>query len=310
MGSLLEERFSDKQFVYKDGGLVFFHASLSDWLKDPRRSGVHTVGNTQELTDFLLQQLKEATAGFYPEDIYPQSDGWKSCSRCQWDGYFQAWLPYLIKDSPYWSNATAISLVASVLSRHWMDSQKAVELRKRQIFIAQNSEEFAESLILGLAELANDLRRLGNDEESKKCLSDARDILASESFTKVRFSILKRLTEAAFAHMQETVSIPTTISIEKYASRMYGEYSLETAAALVDKAEAWWDIGDYENTEECYARASSILLRYCPDGCPELAKVLNELAHLYLKHDAKKLVQLNQKYARFLSEASKPTDAH
>jgi hypothetical protein len=263
-------------------------------------SGAENLGN------YLLQQLKEATVGSYPEDIYPVSDAWKSFSRCKWARYIQAWLPHLIKDSPNWSDATAISLVASVLSRNYMDSQNAIELRRRQIFIAQNSNEFVAVLILGLAELANDFRRLGDDKESKKCISDACDILALESLTKVRLKILQRLSGAAFSHGHETVSIPTTISIEKYSSRIYGELSIETAFALVDKADSFWDIGDYGNTEPCYVKALHIFLMRYPDGCPELTAVLDKLVTVYTQCDAKKLAEIKHKYARFLFVAASP----
>ena len=56
LGSLLQER---------DGGLVFFHASLSDWLKDPKRSGTHCVEDTgiYDLADFLWQDRDMASRG-------------------------------------------------------------------------------------------------------------------------------------------------------------------------------------------------------------------------------------------------------
>ena len=56
LGSLLQER---------DGGLVFFHASLSDWLKDPKRSGTHCVEDTgiYDLADFLWQDRDVASRG-------------------------------------------------------------------------------------------------------------------------------------------------------------------------------------------------------------------------------------------------------
>jgi hypothetical protein len=52
MGSLLQER---------DDGLIFFHASLSDWLKDPKRSGSHCVNETgrKELGNFLWSQFED-----------------------------------------------------------------------------------------------------------------------------------------------------------------------------------------------------------------------------------------------------------
>jgi len=56
MGSLLQEQ---------EGRLVFFHASLHDWLKDPRRSGPHCTNNdgAYALADFLWQDRQRAAQG-------------------------------------------------------------------------------------------------------------------------------------------------------------------------------------------------------------------------------------------------------
>ena len=56
MGSLLQER---------DGGLVVFHASLTDWLKEPKRSGRHYTSEEgiYSLADFLWQDRETASRG-------------------------------------------------------------------------------------------------------------------------------------------------------------------------------------------------------------------------------------------------------
>jgi len=65
MGSLLQER---------DGGLIFFHASLSDWLKDPKRSGSHCVNETgnKELGNFVWSQFED----FDDSQFKPQVIQW------------------------------------------------------------------------------------------------------------------------------------------------------------------------------------------------------------------------------------------
>jgi hypothetical protein len=52
MGSLLQE---------KDGGLIFFHKSLSDWLQDPKRSGRYQVnlGGAKKLGHFLWNEFEK-----------------------------------------------------------------------------------------------------------------------------------------------------------------------------------------------------------------------------------------------------------
>lgn len=92
LGSLLQER---------DGGLVFFHASLSDWLKDPKRSGIHCVEDTGvfDLADFLWQDRDVASRGHaVNEDGFTET--WVTRS---------VWLKQLIRpgDSPrLWLNMT------------------------------------------------------------------------------------------------------------------------------------------------------------------------------------------------------------
>jgi len=56
MGSLLQER---------EGGVVFFHASLADWLKDPKRSGSHCIEDTgiYELANFIWEDHEKACCG-------------------------------------------------------------------------------------------------------------------------------------------------------------------------------------------------------------------------------------------------------
>ena len=56
MGGLLKE---------VDGGLVFFHASLADWLKDAVRSGKHCVAESgiYALADFLWEDRERASQG-------------------------------------------------------------------------------------------------------------------------------------------------------------------------------------------------------------------------------------------------------
>jgi tetratricopeptide (TPR) repeat protein len=76
LGSLLQER---------DGGLVFFHASLSEWLKDPKRSGTHCVNDTggNELGEFLWIQYENFTDTKWKEPVVlwlatllPHTDHW------------------------------------------------------------------------------------------------------------------------------------------------------------------------------------------------------------------------------------------
>jgi hypothetical protein len=92
LGSLLQEL---------NGGLVFFQASMSDWLKVPNRSGMHCVEGTgiYDLADFLWQDRDVASRGHaINEDGFTET--WVTRS---------VWLKQLIRPgySPrFWLNMT------------------------------------------------------------------------------------------------------------------------------------------------------------------------------------------------------------
>ena len=89
LGSLLLQR---------DDGSAFFHASLPDWLKDPKRSGSHCVNSTgaTELGDFLWREYER----------FPDSS---------WKGHIFRWLPGLLPYTGRWMDAQALEPLAEFL---------------------------------------------------------------------------------------------------------------------------------------------------------------------------------------------------
>jgi TIR domain len=92
MGSLLH---------LQDGGLVFFHASLADWLKEPQRSGVFCVDKKghQRLGEFIWNEFQRST----------QTD---------WQKQVIDWLAYLLPSIDPWIDANSVSKAATFLESH------------------------------------------------------------------------------------------------------------------------------------------------------------------------------------------------
>ena len=106
LGSLLQER---------DGGLVFFHASLSDWLKDPKRSGTHCVNDTggQELGEFIWKQF---------EDF----------DNSEWTQLVVRWLATLMRHTKHWDEIKELRWAAKFLGKKWR-YRDVIVLRQRQL---------------------------------------------------------------------------------------------------------------------------------------------------------------------------------
>ena len=142
LGSLLVDR---------DGELTLFHASLSDWLKDPRRSGAHCVNLTgaMEMGDFLW------------------SDYLKS-PDCHWQKIVCEWLPILISDTSHWFEPDAIEQFANFL-QDLQIFRSVVPLREQHLVLStklfgENSLEYARGLF-NFAILKRKLGQFGVAEE-------------------------------------------------------------------------------------------------------------------------------------------------
>ena len=106
MGSLLQQR---------DGGLVFFHASLSDWLKDPKRSGTHCVNDTggKELGEFVWQQF---------EDF----------GNSEWKLQVISWLATLMPHTDHWQEIKDLRAAADFLVEK-LRHRDAIAVRRREL---------------------------------------------------------------------------------------------------------------------------------------------------------------------------------
>ena len=126
LGSLLQER---------DGGQVFFHASLSDWLKDPKRSGTHCVNDTggQELGEFIWKQF---------EDF----------ENSKWKQQVVQWLATLLPQTERWHEVKDLNRAAEFLGNQ-LRHRDSIAVRQRELdrntqTLGAESVEVAECMTL------------------------------------------------------------------------------------------------------------------------------------------------------------------
>ena len=149
LGSLLQE---------KSGGLVFFHKSISDWLQDPKRSGIYQVNDTgtKELGDFLWKEFEKG-------------------DQSKWQSQVLEWLAALLSSTDYWRNLDALEIFARYLVER-LRYQSAISIRRRILSISIN--RFGKTSIEAIEKqfaLGAILRNLSLFEEAKNILFDSRD---------------------------------------------------------------------------------------------------------------------------------------
>ena len=150
MGSLLQQR---------DGGLVFFHASLSDWLKEPKRSGTHCINDTggKELGEFVWRQFE-------------------AFENSQWQVQVVQWLATLMQHTYHWGEVKDLNRVADFLSDN-LRHRDAISVRQRELAlivqtIGSDSEEAGDCLHL----LGDTLDLLGDSSGALEKYHTAHDI--------------------------------------------------------------------------------------------------------------------------------------
>ena len=128
LGSLLQER---------DGGLVFFHASLSDWLKDPKRSGPHCVEDSgaKELGEFIWSQF----------EVFESTE---------WKQQVVEWLAKLMRHTGRWNEVKELNRAAKFLGEQ-LRHRDAIAVRRREL------ERIAQTLGAKSVEAAECMHALG-----------------------------------------------------------------------------------------------------------------------------------------------------
>jgi hypothetical protein len=176
MGSLLQER---------DGGLIFFHASLSDWLKDPKRSGSHCVNETgsKELGNFVWSQFEDFdNSQFKPQVIQ--------------------WIAVLMRHTHHWNDVKDLNRTAEFfIDRNY---RNAVRIYLR-LFIIESIEKKTSEASIYLNQINCILR-----EKYEKFGRDFIYLIKDGSFTRFVGHSNRFITNRVLWHLKKFIQKNST----------------------------------------------------------------------------------------------------
>lgn len=144
MGSLLQE---------KDGGLIFFHKSLSEWLQDHKRSGRYHVNpkGSKKLGEFLWIKF-EGGRTKEEKESKEEGSGHESKEKLNeaeslWEKQIVEWLPRLVPATDYWVDRTALNKLAKYLEFR-LKYFEAISLHKRHLALSEQELGAADDEVL------------------------------------------------------------------------------------------------------------------------------------------------------------------
>lgn len=293
LGSLLQQ---------KNGGLVFFHKSISDWLQDPKRSGLYQVNDTgaKELGDFLWKEFEKR-------------------DQSQWQSQVLDWLPALLPSTEYWNDAEQLQIFLIDLETYGQ-FQNALEVLKRQhILILEKYGIKSIEYYLSSEGLADGYLRLANYECAyelyEECITgyqevhDTHSIKFAEVLTKLAaclkdmgsydrveglykksieiYSLNSETSNAGVAKSLRGLALfywtkgqlSLALSTMKQSYLKYveksGKEDDEVIDALNDVATLTWTNGIYGDAIPLYGQVLDYYKQIYPDGHPKVAKTLN-----------------------------------
>ena len=172
MGSLLQE---------KEGGLIFFHKSLADWLQDPKRSGRYQVnpGGAKKLGEFLWMEFEKGQ----PKERSVESrkvDGDKEKVAKEtiktkdkskripgpWEKKIIEWLPILLPSIKQWQERDALKIFSELLHLH-IRYQDELITRQQHLHLSEEQFEEGKEIAISLNDLGNALIALSHFEDAK-----------------------------------------------------------------------------------------------------------------------------------------------
>jgi tetratricopeptide (TPR) repeat protein len=252
LGSLLQE---------KNGGLVFFHKSILDWLQDPKRSGLYQVDDSgaKELGNFLWKEFEKGDPS-------------------QWQSQVLEWLPRLLPSTEYWSDRESLSRFALVLGKNFKYTNT---LMLREKILELTSIKFGEISIEAVRdrkELALAYRfnaYFGEAENAYKLALKACNEL--EVFDEIeRAKSLDSL--GGFYLFMDNFPEAEKFLLEAYEAKSssLGTENASTAKTLSNLGILYQHIGMYSESEKYHLLALEIKLR-CKVDDGDLARSYNGL---------------------------------
>jgi Tfp pilus assembly protein PilF len=252
LGSLLQE---------KNGGLVFFHKSISDWLQDRKRSGLYQVEDSgaKELGNFLWKDFEKG-------------------DQSQWQSQVLEWLPRLLPGTEYWSDRESLSRFALILGKKFKYTD-ALMLRKR--ILELTSIKFGEMSI----EVVRDRKELALAYRFNAYFSEAENAykLALKACNELElFDEVERAKSldslGGFYLFMDNYPEAEKFLLEAYEAkcRSLGTENASTAKTLSNLGILYQDLGMYSKSEKYHLLALEIKLK-CKVGDGDLANSYNGL---------------------------------
>lgn len=247
----------------KEQQLSFFHASLSDWLKEPARSGSHCVSDSgaKELGQFLWAQFKD----------FDTSD---------WKPYVMDWLPGLLPATSWWTDVSALDALGSFYDQKGHFRQ-ALLMRKQQLErVSQNPD--SPDLVLAHALLATALEKAGQlplaEQHSQLALAHSlkhhgeHHPTTADCQHELGGLLRKRgQFDASEALYKQSLDV---------RARIFGYEHLDTALSMNGLANLLWSRRRYLEAEPLYRQVLTIREQQLGSEHIETAKVVSNLGVL------------------------------
>ncbi|WP_108646466.1 toll/interleukin-1 receptor domain-containing protein [Polynucleobacter rarus] len=286
MGSLLQE---------KDGGLIFFHKSLSDWLQDPKRSGRYQVnlGGAKKLGHFLWNEFeknqpKEEVAE--NEENNENKEEQLSIEKPKrvespWEKQIIDWLPKLLPSIEQWQQRDSLDAYADFLNEYL---KYQYELMIRQQHLKLTEIQFgtdAADTAKSLNDLGNLLETLGRYDEAepllRRALAIREKVLGPEhpdtakSLDNLGYLLgtLGRYHEAELLHNRALA----------ISEKVFGPEHPDTASFLNNLGNLLTNLGRYEEAEPLYKRSQAINEKVLGPEHPSTGANVNNLGLLLTK---------------------------
>lgn len=293
LGSLLQE---------KNGGLVFFHKSLADWLQDPKRSGLYQVNDTgaKELGDFLWKEFEKG-------------------DQTKWQAQVLDWLPALLPSTEHWIDEESLQNFSRFLEGYGKFENALTVLKRRHLLVSERYGIKSTEYYLSAEGLADRFLRLANYEDAHQlyeqciagykevpsvnsikvaeiltklaaCLKDMGSYDQVEGLYKKSIEIYDLNSEVRNAGVAKSLrglalyywtkgDLPLALSTMKKSYINYVEKNREVDEevidALNDVATLTWTNGIYKDAIPLYHQVLDYYKKIYPDGHPKVAKTLN-----------------------------------
>lgn len=255
LGSLLQE---------KNGGLVFFHKSISDWLQDSKRSGLYQVNDTgaKELGNFLWKEFERG-------------------DQSRWQSQVLEWLPALLPSTEYWESRESLIKIYQLISKRYR-LRASIKLGKKHLELTKT--EFGSESIQAaqsLNDLADIWYLMANSREAKPLYENALEIFRNQLGSKhlKTANVLRNLGNLLIDEGDFKSALP--LLMEVLAIQEVQECdSKELISTVISLGIVNKELGDLEASKKLFEKSLEMCSNLSADDDIIKARSLNYLANL------------------------------